>query len=168
MAKTEPTKPRKPRISVLERRLQNPFGEPSVEIRMKDPNVKPRWFNDDARPGQIHRAKELGWVPVDPDMVEDPDSIGFHTVTAGQIVRGPRGQEVLMWMPLNEFNQIQLAKTEANYRAMRDFDRQKSDMLEAAAAKYGSEAADFLNDRVTAGSQVKDYHERIERLPETE
>ncbi len=55
---------KRPRVSVLERRLQNPFGEPSAPVRLKDPTLHPRWFNASSRPDNIWRAKELGLEPM--------------------------------------------------------------------------------------------------------
>lgn len=163
MAKT------KPRVSVLERRLQNPFGEPSQKIRFKNANTEARWVNDDARPGNVHRAKELGWVPVTPDMIEDLDSIGFHQLNpANQITRGARGAEVLMWMPKSDYKQIQLAKTRKNLEDMRDFGKEKQQMLAAAAKNFGSEAADYLNDHTGPTGYVRDNIERVQRIPEAE
>lgn len=168
MAKTKPeAAPDKPRVSVLERRLQNPFGEPSQTIRFKgsDRSIMGRWFNEATKPGQIHRAKELGWVPVSADMIQDLDSLGFHTINAAQqISRGPRGEEVLMWMPRDDYERIQFAKARKNLEDMHDFDKEKHKMLNAAAAKFGGNAADYLNKHVGPIGNVTDNLERVERL----
>lgn len=167
MAKKETPEPKaKPRISVLERRLQNPFGEPSQTIRFKAAGtpIEAHWFNEATRPGQIHRAKELGWVPVDADMIEDLDSIGFHTVNAAhQITRGARGEEVLMWMPKDDYQRIQFAKAKKNMEDMHDFDKEKHKMINAAASQFGGQAADYLSRHVGPVGGVRDDYERIER-----
>ncbi len=159
------------RVSVLERRLQNPFGEPSQTVRFKRPGLIGRWFNDAARPGQVHRGKELGWHPVTPDMVEDLDAIGAHDINvAGQIVRGERGQEVLMWMPEADYREIQMAKTRENRRLMGDPVRQKHEVVQAASRQLGDEGADFLDRTIAAGGgpsgYIRDGYEIIERQPE--
>ena len=164
-----PTEKQKPRISVLDRRLQNldmPFGEPAVAIRFKDPRLVGRWFNDDVRPGNIHRAKELGWESVTVDMVEDPDSIGSHTINpASQISRGPRGQEILMFMPAAAFHRIQIAKNKKNLEDMKDFSKEQQELLQAAAKKFGPEAAEFIEKHGgPVGSVVTD----AERVPSSE
>ena len=154
-----------PRVSILERRLQNPFGEPAVSIRFKRKDITARWFNDGAKGsgGQVHRGRELGWLDVRPDMVEDMDTIGFHTVSpANQITRGPRGEEVLLWMPTEDFTKIQWAKTKRNYELMRDTQGQKSAMVQAAAKTFGDEAGDFVTQHVG----IKDSYERIHRTQE--
>ena len=160
---------KKPRVSVLERRLQNPFGEPSAPITFKEPGRVARWFNGAIITDKIWRAKYKGWTPVRPDDLADLDQIGGYGVSAaGEIVRGERGQEVLMWMPAEDYEQIQLAKTRVNFELMRDFDKQKQEMLAGAAAKFGSEAADYLNARVGPVGSVRDTREIIERRPENE
>src|SRR5262245_4234191 len=131
--KTEKT--RKPRVTILERRLQNPFGEPSQDIEFKTGlKVTARWFNESARPGQVYRAKKnLGWEPVTHDMIADMDSLGAHQVdTAGAIVRGERGQEHLMFMPTGDYRQIQMAKTRENIKKMGDPGIVKKEVVEAA------------------------------------
>ena len=169
MAKDKPGTTAPPRVSILERRLQNPFGEPSVNIRFKRKDITARWFNDAARGsgGQIHRGHELGWEDVTPDMIADMDSLGFHKVSpANQITRGPRGEEVLMWMPTAQWHQIQMAKTRKNYELMKDFDREKQQLVNAAAERFGGEAGDYLNEHVGGTGYVKDTRERIQRLEE--
>src|SRR3990167_2681953 len=110
MAKAAPDKPAakvKPRISVLERRLQNPFGEPSAPVEFKDKTRRGRWFNGALVADKIWRAKNNGWTLVFPDDLEDMDQIGGYTLApAGHVTRGERGQEVLMWMHQDDFNQI--------------------------------------------------------------
>src|SRR5574342_973486 len=111
MAKTATTEAKRPRISVLERRLQNPFGEPSAPIELKDASRECRWFNAAASADHIWRNKRKGWDQVKPDDVRDLEQIGGYAVdAAGFIVRGERGSEVLMSMPKDWRRQIELAK----------------------------------------------------------
>lgn len=156
-----------PRISVLERRLQNPFGEPSSEIRWKRRDIIGHWINDDVKHGQVYRAKTLGWEPATPDMIEDIDSLGAHDLNpAGQITRGPRGQEVLMWMPTEDYQRIQMAKTRVNLERMRDTTSEQHAMLNSMAAKLGAESADNAAGAIRRYQTTTDLKERIERLPE--
>lgn len=164
--------PAKHRVSVLERRLQNPFGEPSQKVKFKQKGLIARWFNDASRPGQVHRGKELGWIPVTPEMVEDIDAIGAHDINVNnQIVRGERGQEVLMWMPEADYQDIQMAKTRENRRLMGDPIAQRREVAQAAATKLGGEAADFIDRHVSLGGgpsgYVRDGYEVVERMPES-
>lgn len=168
MAKqTETTEP--PRVSVLERRLQNPFGEPAKEVKLKGSNIMPRWFNDDAQTGQVYRARQLGWQPVSMDMIADKDSLGFHQLNAAnQITRGPRGQEVLMWMPKTDYEQIQMAKTRVNLDKMRDTNAQAREMIDAAGVRLGEEAAEFLDKHMDRRITVKTTREIVHRSAEAD
>src|SRR5687768_17347967 len=117
-AKAEPVK--KPRVSVLERRLQNPFGQPSSEIRLKDRTMEARWFNTALRADRIWLAKEQGWVGVTPEMLADAEQVGAFKVSAnGYVCRGEREQEVLTCMPREDRAKIQMAKTRVNIDQMK-------------------------------------------------
>src|SRR5690349_24702954 len=85
----------KPRISVLERRLQNPFGEPSIPILLKEPGFICRWFNNAISSDKSWRAEQLkGWEYVRPEMVVDMTQIGANAISPDQkITRGGRGEE---------------------------------------------------------------------------
>lgn len=170
MPKKDETPTVKPRISILERRLQNPFGEPSYPIHLKDPSLICRWFNGALSSDKIWRAKNVkGWDHVRPEMVVDMEQIGGYTLNpANQITRGERGQEVLMCMPRDAYDQIQLAKTRHNIRNMGNPNATKNEILEAAGNKYGDEAAEFLRKRTGPVGGVTDSYERIERREELE
>ena len=160
-------KPR-PRVSVLERRLQNPFGEPSAPVDLKDSSRECRWFNSAKSTDHVWRAKHKGWDPVKPEDVMDLDLIGGYTVdTAGFITRGERGQEVLMSMPKEWRQQIAIAKTRENNRNMGNPNATKREVVEAASHKLGDQAADYLNTHIGPVGQVVDSYERIERTDES-
>jgi hypothetical protein len=165
------TTKKRPRVSILERRLQNPFGEPSSTIEFTDKTIAARWFNDDVRNGQVHRAKELGWELVTMDMIANKDSLGHHGLgPAGEITRGERGREVLMWMPKTDRDAIQAAKTAENNRRMSNPSVQRNETLEAYG-RSNAEGADFID---SAGGvshaigNVRTTRERIQRTPEVE
>lgn len=168
MAKTPTsTAPAPPRVSVLDRRLNDPFGVPSVPIQFKDQSLIARWFNGAISNDKIWTAKHVqGWSSVTPDMLVDLDQIGGHNVSpAGYITRGERGQEVLMCMPRDAFEQIAWAKSRKNMERMGNSARTKAEVVEAAANKYGDEAGNFLNKHVGPVGGVNDSYERIERRP---
>lgn len=168
-AETVTTPKKRPRVSILERRLQNPFGEPSSNIEFRDRGIASRWFNDDTRNGQIHRAKELGWIPVTISMIANVDSLGHHAVNAAnEITRGERGRELLMWMPSTDRDQIQRAKTVENNRRMGNPHVQRNEALEAfgKADPLGAEFVDSAGGVSHAIGGVKTTRERIERTPE--
>ncbi len=168
MATADPEK-KKRRVSVLERRLQNPFGEPSAPVRLKDPSLIARWFNSSIRPDQFWRAKELGWTGVTPEQIADLQQIGHHVVSPdGYVARGERANEVLMCMPKDDYKQIQVAKTKKNLQDMKDFDKEKQQALNAFAKQHGGTAAEFVNDRMTPIGGVRTTLERIQVSEEAE
>lgn len=167
MEKAEKTENARPRVSVLDRRLNDPFGMPSIPIQFKDPSLLARWFNSAISTDKVWIAKQIqGWAAVTPDMVADIDQIGGYTVSAtNTIVRGDRGQEHLLCMPKDAYDQIQWAKSRKNMEMMGNSARTKADVVNAAGAKYGDEAADFLNRHVGPVGNVVDSYERVERKP---
>ena len=165
MAEKPTDKPaaKKPRISVLERRLKNPHGTPASEIDLTIPGMSPRWFNSDITSDKIWKAKHMGWEPVTPDLLADKEQVGgFLKSPDGYVTRGQRHQEVLMYMPTADRDAIQMAKTRENLKAM----NRREPVIEAAAQQYGDQAANFLtNARVVGG--VTDNYERIQSTPES-
>lgn len=165
--KPVPVKPPR-RISVLERRLQNPFGEPSAPIHLTDPAMLPRWFNSAGRPDNIWRAKEQGWTGVTPNMIRDITQIGtFTTSPDGYVARGERAQEVLMCMPADDFKQIQQAKTKENIRRMGHPNAQRQEVLEAFG-KTNPDGAETVSRMGGPVGGVHDSYERIEQVEPTE
>lgn len=176
-----------PRISVTERssltslksliesdprykaRLDNPFNEPSAPITLTDNYRECRWFNSAIATDHVWRAKRKGWDQVRPAEVVDLEQIGGYNLSPeGFITRGERGQEVLMSMPKEIRTAVQNAKTRQNLERMGNPNATKADVVNAAAAQLGSEAADYLNARIGPIGDVKDYHERVERVDPAE
>ncbi len=156
-----------PRIAVLERRLQNPFGAPAVAIRLKNPQLFPRWFNSALQHDRFYIAAESGWMGVKPDDVLDKKQIsGFSRSPDGYVARGARGEEVLMCIEKSFWDRLQLAKTRKNLEMMRDQKGEQSRALDAAAAKLGPQVAEQM-EAVSRQMTVTDTYERIEKL-ETE
>jgi hypothetical protein len=171
MAKTEPVAKKKPRVSVLERRLQNPFGEPSSPIELQDSALECRVFNRGVSAQQIYKAKQKGWEYVEPSQLVDPEQAGgFRVSTDGQrLVRGEREEEVLMYMPKSDRKQIEMAKAQKAQKNIRDMKmgRQKEAVVHAAAQRFGGEAGEFLQKTNIVGD-VTDSYERIQVTPEVE
>lgn len=164
----EAAKKKRPRTAVLERRLQNPFGEPSMAVPFKELGLSGRWFNDAARPGQIHRAKELGWVPVTRDMVTNLDALGAHEINVSQqITRGDRGQEVLMYMPTEDRDVVQKAKTTENNRRMGNPNAQRKELVEAMGS-HNPDSADLMDRAISLHADTHDFIETRQIIPEGE
>jgi hypothetical protein len=142
-----------PPVSVLERRLQNPFGDGSPAVTLKEPGWVVHVINTQLKPGRYHDVvRNKGWVPVEPnDLDGAAEDYGFD-VREGRIVRGERGVEVLMKMPEGEFKQIQMAKDRHNRRLVSPR-TMKAAVVESAAGQYSDQAADYLNQNVTIKSE---------------
>jgi hypothetical protein len=137
-----------PRVTILERRLQNPFGEGSTPIRLKEPGWALHIF-DTSRPGRFHYAKrEKGWEPVTPEDLEgSPEDQGFD-ILDGKVVRGERGKEVLMKMPQSMYDRIAMRKAEVTNQRNSPA-RLKSEVMEQTAAQYSDQAASYIDRNVT-------------------
>lgn len=154
---------KRPRIEVLERRLQSPHGAPSAKIVLKEAGWSVRWFNSAVGTDHIWRAKENGWQGVTPAELSDPDQVGGFTVSPdGYVVRGDKGQELLMKLPTDWREQIAKKKEEQNTRAMR-MGTTKSEVASAAGREFGDQAGEFINQNVSLVGDVRDSVERIHR-----
>lgn len=134
-----------PSISVLERRLQNPFGEGSPAVRLKQQGWTLHVINSALRSGRYHDVtRNKGWVPVEVGEIDgDPMDFGFD-VKDGRIVRGERGQEVLVKMPTRDYEQIQMAKDAYNKRLIGG-KAVKQAAVDKAAKEMGDQAADLID-----------------------
>lgn len=136
-----------PRISVIDRRLKNPFGLPSRDIPLK--GEKRGWvvrtFCADAEHPNRHydAVHRLGWVPLTADDVAvTVESLGFVKASDGRIVRGPQGQEVLMAMRSDDYARIQEAKTAANLKSLKGT-AVREEVAQATAEQHGDQAGDM-------------------------
>lgn len=137
-----------PRISVIDRRLKNPFGTPSREIPLQ--GEKRGWvvrtFCADAEHPNRHydAVHRLGWVPlVKDDLAVSVQSLGFVEGADGRIVRGPGGQEVLMGMRAEDYAAVQAAKSNANLKSLKGTSV-REEVAQATANTHGGEAGDTV------------------------
>jgi len=174
--------PRKPRIEVTERdqqttldallsdprykaRLENPFGQPSAPIDLKDSSRECRWFNAAIQTDHIWRNKRKGWDQVRLEDVKDPEQIGGYVLSPeGYVTRGEQGHEILMSMPKIVRKAVQLAKVQHNQRHMGNPNAMKQEVVEAAGRALGSEAAEYLDGHIGPVGGVTDSYERIQQV----
>ena len=145
-----PTRP----ISVIERRLQggNVFRAASQPIPLVDPEQWTlRWENSAISPGHMWTIiHQLGWVYAEPaDLVCPVEEIGA-SVRDGRIVRGERGQEILMKMGLKDWERVQKTKDRENRRQTFGTQQVKAAMVAGVAAEHGDQAAEFIAQNVHA------------------
>lgn len=179
--KKKPGPKPKPRVEVSERasqqdletllsdkryraRLSDPFGAPSSPIELKDTSKECRWFNASIRNDHIWQKKQGGWDQVTPADVVDLEQLGGYTVSVeGFIVRGERGNEILMSMPKVVVRAIAMRKAEINQRLGRA-EVQRSASIEALG-KTDDQGADFLR-KAARRFDVIDTKERILVTPD--
>jgi len=147
-----------PKVSVLERRLKHPFGAPSVPITLKDGKL---WAihiaNDRVRTGRVHQMAQMGWTFVQADEVDGrPEDFGFREL-GHRLVRGEHGEEVLMKMPQEDFDQIQNAKADLNIKNLGQ-KKTREAVAQATATEYGDEAGETVFKNI----EVTDGRERVE------
>src|SRR5688500_2735908 len=135
-----------PRISVIDRRLKNPFGTPSREIPLAGEKrgwVTRTFASDPEHPNRHYDAvHRLGWLPVTrEDVAGAIESLGFTEAPDKRIVRGAGGHEVLMAMPRGDFDAVQKAKADYNLSRL-DPKKVRQDVAQATAQELGSEAGD--------------------------
>lgn len=160
----DPPPPPALRLDVLERRLQNPFGVPSETITLKQPGWTVRIFNAAIAADHVWRATHKGWEFVRWSELAAPEQAGgFQKGPDGRIVRGERGQEVLMKIPTADWARIQRAKEDANLRVVRNPGAQADELKQAGAVALGHEAEAA---GVSLRSETTDSRERIAVTPD--
>ena len=150
--------PKIDRISVINRRLANPFGQPSREIPLKGEKrgwVVRTFVADKEHPNRHYDAVHVfGYVPLTKkDLSVSPESIGYTVSPEGYIVRGGHGEELLCAIPQTDFEAIQKAKSDKNLKSLQ-IGRMKEDVAQATAKEYGSEAGEHVFRNMTATNPV--------------
>ena len=148
MAKSKPT------ISVIERRLQGPsvHRTSSQPIPLTEPDKWVlRWENSQIAPDHMWNiVHNLGWQYAEPaDLDCDIAEIGA-VVRDGRVVRGTRGDEVLMKMLTKDYKRIEKRKTEENIKQTFGKKPIKDAIVAGVAAEHGDRAADYVSKNVNA------------------
>jgi hypothetical protein len=155
----------KKQISVIERRLQGKsvLHADTIPIPLKEKGWQLLWGNGEIQENQIwNLVNVLGWEYVlSGDLEVAPEEFGA-SLRDDRVVRGIRGQEVLLKMRVSDYKAIQKKKTAENIDFTFGKKRVKADMLNTAGAQLGSEAAEYL-ERASRGSNfiLDDSRERI-------
>ena len=166
-----PSAPKRHRVSVIERRLRDPYGGTNGPvIRLKDdPSGQAwqlRWVNA-AMSGRYYVVtNERGWEPVHRDeLLAETDIYDLADSTDGIVRRGEKGREVLMKMRRADFEAIQRAKVTHRESRLRHPEKAKADLVEATGRQMGDQAAEYIRQHVVG--EVALETERItDDLPE--
>jgi hypothetical protein len=149
-------------LSVIERRLANPLGKRTREIPLKDElkGWTVRVFTKDAEHQDRHyeAVHELGYTPCKPeDFPVDPQSLGFSLSPDGHVVRGEKGQDMVMRIPTADWKKIQRAKAMANLQSIKKHNL-KEEVAQATAKTHGDEAGEAV-------FKHYDQKEMVETIP---
>jgi hypothetical protein len=147
-------------IKVAERRLSQPDQPGSLPIRLKDEpsqledpqGLKRIWYLRWVNGGQEGRYAQItdgmGYVPVRVSELQNRDAITgiFRDKddTDPIVRRGDRGQEVLVKMPLELYNEIKRRQQEMRTRRGNNAKRVKADLADLAGAQLGDEAGETI------------------------
>ena len=151
----------KPKISVIERRLQgkSALQSTSQPIPLKEKGWTLRWENSEIRPDQIwHCLNVLGWEYVAASDINCPlEEIGANERDL-RVVRGVRGQEVLLKMRQSDKRKIQAMKTQENIDLTFNKKKVGDAAMNAVGSEFGSEAAEFVR---SAKVDITDSRETV-------
>jgi hypothetical protein len=152
-------------VSVIERRLQgeNVFRVSSAPIPLKEPKAWTlRWENTEIATDHLwNLLHNLGWAYCEPDdLACDIQEIGAF-IQDGKIVRGERGKEILMKMPLKDYQRLQKAKDEQNRKATFGKKQVQQAIIAKASDELGDQAAHFLNEHLGKSMVTNDARERV-------
>ena len=154
------------RSEIIKRRLKNPLSQASVALPLKDgARWEVRIANGSAHSGRISEMLSKGWDFVTPaDVSGRLADYGFEE-RDGRIVRGFRGEEILMKMEREDFRDIQKAKAAQNIQSTFGNREVKNAILSAAEKEQGGdEGASFLERSL----RHIEIHDSLQTIPETE
>lgn len=143
-------------ISVIERRLQGPnvFRTSSQPIPLSEGDrYVVRWENSKISPDHIWNViHNLGWVYAEPaDLACKVDEIGAQE-RDGRIVRGERGDEVLMKMLSADYAKVSKLKDQQTRDQTFGQKQLKSRIVSEVASAHGDQAAEWMNKSVKSVS----------------
>jgi hypothetical protein len=141
-----------PKISVIERRLQGPsiFRTSSQPIPLVDDGKWVlRWENSKISPDHMWNViHNLGWTYAEPaDLACNVDEIGASE-RDGRIVRGERGDEVLMKMLAKDYKRVEKKKSDETIKQTFGARQLKQAIVSGVAAEHGEQAAEFMSKNV--------------------
>lgn len=151
----------KKQISVIERRLQgkNALHTVSQPIPLKEKGWTLLWGNGAISDSQIwHLVNVLGWEYVTPEEIDcTTEEIGARAQDS-RVVRGERGQEVLLKMRTCDYTRVQQLKAKQNVELTFNKRKVKDAVLSGVASEHGDQAASFINQ---TNMTVDDSRERV-------
>ena len=141
-----------PTISVIERRLQGPsvFRESSQPIALAAPKKwTVRWENTKIGTDHLWNVIHVkGWTYAEPSDLACPAEEVGAVVRDGRIVRGERGEEVLVKMLVKDYARVQKSKTDEVVRSTFGKKQIEQDIVSGVAEEHGDQAAEWITKNV--------------------
>jgi len=155
---------KKRELSIADRRRASGsiFGTGSKPIPLKEPE---KWVirNVNSKVSNQHlynmRAEKLWEYVTLADLDCTLDEIGYRELD-GRIVRGERGEEVLMKLPKKDYREIQRDKDRENRKQTLGAKAAKDTILGAMHAAGDDQGAEFMQ-RALRGAKIEDSTERV-------
>lgn len=155
------------RSDIIERRLKNPLGGSSEPIpcRERDRAGAPLWefyiADRTLRPDYLrYMIQDRGWEYAEPrDIDGPPEDFGFEH-RDGRLVRGERGNEVLLKMRRADREAVLKAQSDWNRQQALGIKENKQAIVDRASNELGDEGADFLH-RNLRELEITDTMERV-------
>ena len=165
--------PKAPRVTsvvrrrdIIERRLKNPNASEAMEIPSRPAGRwKFRVVNSKISNDHVWRMnRKNGWEFASPEDIDAPYADFGLELSAGRLVMGERGAEILMKMDSQEWHDVQQAKSDANRRQALSVKDIPQRAAESFGGSEGSEAADVLHRSLEHVTVT----ERLERVRATD
>jgi len=136
-------------LTVFERRLANPLGKRSRGIPLADrlQHWTVRVFTQDPEHQDRHyeAVHELGYRPCTPDDFDvDVRALGLTVSPEGFVVRGAKGQDMIMRIPTKQYTAIQRAKANANLASVGK-QKLREELADVAAKAHGDAAGETIH-----------------------
>ena len=143
-----------PQISVIERRLQGPgiFRTSAQPIPLVEPKKWTlRWcYTKVATDHLWTMVNTKGWEYASPDDLACSIDEISATLRDGRIVRGERGEEVLLKMGLRDYRKLEKAKSEETIKQTFGKKQLQNTIVAQTAAEHGDRAAEYVSKNVNA------------------
>jgi hypothetical protein len=112
---------------------------------MKEKGWALRWENSQISPGHIWNCiHNLGWEYVTPDEIACTLEEAGAAAQDNRIVRGMRGEEVLLKMRETDKRRIAMRKAQENTEITFNTQKTQSAALNAVGSEFGEQAASFV------------------------
>jgi hypothetical protein len=120
-------------------------------------------FTNTQQEGRWAQIRAKGYVPVELDELKDEQDVADlvkNKESSGKVFvrRGDRGQEVLVKMPLELYNEIKRRQRAQREQAFSSRSKMQADLAESAGREIGDEAGQLIHDGEIRVESMKRTH----------